>query len=166
MSISFSWTWGSLVKGSLHRPRGGGEINEDMPDLAPLQRTRNQEACSPPPPAATAAARSTVRFVARIVEVSHLPEIKQAIIHILFGEGKIKVNLSFCSSWSSFGLGSLLSTWWRLCWLAGFWASGFLFLYFALMIYLVDLIIFESPRPHVWCRLLLGVKCNAHITVA
>lgn len=153
MSISFSWTWSSLVKGSLHRPRGGGEINEDMPDLAPLQRTRNQEACSPPPPAATAAARSTVRFVARIVEVSHLPEIKQAIIHILFGEGKIKVNLSFCSSWSSFGLGSLLSTWWRLCWLAGFFIFVFCFDDLSCWLdYLRDSL--------VWCRLLLGVKCN------
>lgn len=128
--------------------------------------------------AAAAAARSTVGFIAgRIVEVSHRPEIKQAIIHILFGEGKIKVNPSFCSSWSSFGLGSVFSTWSRLRWLAGFWGSFFcLFFFFALMVYLhltsetslrwkprLDFII--TP-PHVWCRLLPCVKCNADVVVA
>lgn len=83
--------------------------------------------------AAAAAARSTVGFIAgRIVEVSHRPEIKQAIIHILFGEGKIKVNPSFCSSWSSFGLGSVFSTWSRLRWLAGFWGSFFCLFFFLL----------------------------------
>lgn len=135
VSISFSSKRSSLAKGSLHRPRGGWEINEDMPDLALLRRkkTKKQEPCSPPPPLPPP--RSTVGFIARrTVEVSHRPEIKQAIIHILFGEGKIKVNLSFCSSWSSFGLGSVFSTWSRLRWLAGFWGSGYCF--FALMVYL------------------------------
>lgn len=161
MSISFS-----LVEGSLHRPRGGREINEDMPDLAPLHRKRNQEALLNGAPCCRQRHRTFHGGVSRKNKVSHRPEIKHAIIYILFG-GKIKVNLSFCSSWSSFGLDTLLSTWWRFCWLAGFPGSHFFF-YLALMIYLrleyetsltlqLDLFIFKTP--HVWRRLLLSVKC-------